>query len=471
MYQKMGFGKKSVFFTVLLFGIVLMNGAEVSIVRAQNDHHLSNETYKQNVVQKISDLVKDNYVFPELAKTYSKEMMRHYEEGLYNSITEDSAFASKISDDLRVITHDAHFYVRLKETSDMEEATESTLRHPIRYHFLGLKENKGFAKLEWMEGNIGYLKLNRFYYYPDIRGMVNLTMTFLENANAIIIDIRDNGGGSGDYLSTYFLPHPTQLNSWYSRKYDFLTENWTQHDIGMEPLTDVPLFLLTSDRTFSAAESFAYDMKVRNRAIIIGDSTKGGAHSVDLYQINNKFEIYIPTVRAVNPVTGGNWEGSGVIPDILVPASSALDTAFVMAKKAGAVYNMGREDKLKQAVKEMEIHIKRAESLLRGNKDVEGNAALDSVFQVAFRYDLVNEFFMDVLAYNYLSGADEQILYAVLKKKIEFFPKSPSAFESLADAYFRNNKKSEAIDFYKKVLKLDPENTNASKMLKRLQEK
>ena len=88
-------------------------------------------------------------------------------------------------------------------------------------------------------------------------------MKFLGNANAIIIDLRENGGGSEDYLSSYFLTYPTQLNSWYSREDDFLTEYWTFQDIGVKRLVDVPLFILTSKRTFSASESFAYDMKVR----------------------------------------------------------------------------------------------------------------------------------------------------------------------------------------------------------------
>ncbi len=133
----------------------------------------------------------------------------------------------------------------------MGEKTESSLHHPIRYHRLGIKENNGFSKLEWIEGNIGYLDIRRFYLISDIREMVNAAMKILSNADVIIIDLRENGGGSGDYLSSYFLEHPTQLNSWYSREDDFLTEVWTSQEIGVERLTEVPLFLLTSKRTFS----------------------------------------------------------------------------------------------------------------------------------------------------------------------------------------------------------------------------
>ena len=79
-------------------------------------------------------------------------------------------------------------------------------------------------------------------------------------------------------------------------------------------------------------------MKAKGRATIIGDTTRGGAHHVDSFKINDRFEIYLSTGKAVNPLTGANWEGVGVIPDIVVPAEFALDTAIVYAKKAAEKY-------------------------------------------------------------------------------------------------------------------------------------
>ena len=299
--------------------------------------------------------------------------------------------------------------------------------------------------------------------------MVIGAMRFLSNADAVIIDIRENGGGSGDCLSSFFLEPSTQLNSWYSREDDFMTEFWTFEEPGARQLAGVPLFVLTSGRTFSAAESFAYDMKARERATIIGDPTKGGAHSVDLYTIDDQFEIYISTARAINPVTGGNWEGTGVIPDVPVPSGSALDTALVLARKAAAEYAKAKEEKLKSAVEEMQILMDRAEMLFRDNDNDEASAALDSLFRIAGERGLVNEFFIDVLAYNYFSKEDEQILYAILKKKVEHFPTSPTAHATLGYAYFKNDKKESAIASYENVLILDPDNRNAAKMIERLQ--
>jgi tetratricopeptide (TPR) repeat protein len=209
-------------------------------------------------------------------------------------------------------------------------------------------------------------------------------------------------------------------------------------------------------------------MKARERATIVGEPTKGGAHSVDLFKIDDRFEIYIPTARAINPITGENWEGTGVIPDVPIPSESALETAIELAKEAGAKFAKEKEAKLKSAVEEMQILMDRAEILYRENKQNEAGTALDSVFRIAEKNNLINEFFMDVLAYNYFSGKDEQILYAILKKKIELFPKSPTAYQALGYAYYKNNKTELAIKNFENVLKLDPDNRNAKKMIKRL---
>jgi tetratricopeptide (TPR) repeat protein len=434
----------------------------------QQDQSLNDAESRANILRQIAGLLETKYVLSDLAPKYAAEFAKRCEHGAYDNYSNPKEFAEKVTEDLVEITHDRHTNFRLIESSGIGEKPTSSLHHPLRYHQLILKENCGFSKLEWIDGNIGYLDIRRFNVFPDVRDRVIGAMRFLENADAIIVDLRENGGGSGDYLSSYFLKHPTQLTSWYSREDDFLSEFWTSKDIGMEPLTDVPLFVLTSDRTFSASESFAYDMKVRGRATIVGEPTKGGAHSVDLYRIDGRFEIYLSTARAINPVTGGNWEGVGVVPDVRVPAAAALETAVELARRAAAEYAKKREARLKPAVETMQVQMDRAESLFRENNVADATAALDAVFRLAEDFHLLNEFFMDVLAYNFRSREDEQILYAILKRKIDDFPESPTAHESLAAAYARNDRKELAIAQYEKVLKLDPDNRNASKMIKRL---
>jgi len=164
-------------------------------------------------------------------------------------------------------------------------------------------------------------------------------------------------------------------------------------------------------------------MKVRRRATLVGDSTKGGAHDVDYFKIDDQFEMYLSTGRGVNPLANTNWEGIGVIPDILVPASSALDTAIVLARAAAEQFGKGKELQLKRAVDAMQVHLDRAEKLYRERKDRPAKAVLDSVFHIGKKSGLITEFFINVLAYNYLSRGNERILIAVLSKNTEFFPR------------------------------------------------
>jgi len=439
----------------------------ISPLAAQNNS-IANQTYKDSVLKKVSNLIEEKYVLPEKAGIVANNFDEICQSGAYNLITNEENFTRQVTNDLISIANDKHIKLRIRKASELGETSEGPLHHPIRYHVLGIKENKGFHKLEWIDGNIGYLDLRRFYYFPDIRDRVSGAIAFLSQADAIIIDIRKNGGGSGDYLSSYFLPHSTQLNGWYSREEDFLTEFWTREDIGMEPLLEVPLFILTSDETFSAAESFAYDLQVRGRAILIGDSTKGGAHSVDLYPIDHQFEIYIPTARAINPVTGKNWEGIGVIPDILVDMESVLDSAIVLAKKAAIEYREKIEVDLTFSVDKMQEYLERSEFLLQENNYQRAAIALDSVFVIAKEFNLLNHFFIDVLAYDYASQNKNEMLIAVLEKKIELYPNFPEAYETLAYAHYKKMDRDKAITYYKLILELDPGNRNARRMIEKI---
>jgi tetratricopeptide (TPR) repeat protein len=209
-------------------------------------------------------------------------------------------------------------------------------------------------------------------------------------------------------------------------------------------------------------------MKSRKRATIVGEPTKGGAHSVDLFGIDDQFEFYISTSRAVSPVTGGNWEGTGVIPDIRVPAAAALDAAVVEAKKAAEAYGGGKDAGLKKAVEEMQTLADNAAKLYREGKKEAADAALDSLFKIAQNNGLVSQFFLEVFAYNFQSAQDEQMLLAILKKNIEFFPESFTAYELLASVYASRGNKELALRYFQKVLTLDPGNRNAAKMIKEL---
>jgi tetratricopeptide (TPR) repeat protein len=435
---------------------------------AQRPPSLADRDYRDGVLRKVADLVESKYVLADRAKDFAEAFRRACRSGTYDALTEARGFAEKVTADLIAITRDKHLNFRAVVPSDVGEKAAGSLHHPVRYFLLRLKENAGFFKLEWIEPGIGYLDLRRFYSFDQARDMAIAAMTFLANARAIIVDVRENGGGSGDYLSSYFLPYPTQLSGSLSRQTGILTESWTRRDIGTEPRLDVPLFILTGPNTFSAAESFAYDVQTRKRAILVGEPTKGGAHSVDVFAVDDQFEFYISTERAVSPVTGGNWEGTGVIPDIRVPAASALETALAEARKAVEARDKDRNAGLNKAVEEMQTLADDAARLYREGKAKEAAAALDGLLEKARKAGLISEFFLGVFAYNFQSSEDERMYFAILEKNVELFPNSFTACELLASVYASRGKTKLALEYFRKVLELDPGNRNAVKMIQEL---
>ncbi|MBN1224803.1 MAG: hypothetical protein JXB23_16265 [Candidatus Aminicenantes bacterium] len=454
--------------TGLFFAAILGILQTAFFASAQQPKSLSDRAYKEGVLQKIASLLESKYVLSDKAKGFADEFKAKCASGAYDSYASAKEFAERITADLIAITHDKHLNFRVMVSSDIGEKAAGSLHHPVRYFRLRKKENAGFYRLDWIEPRIGYIDLRRFYSFDQAKDMAVAAMKFLADARAIIVDIRENGGGSGDYLSSYFLPYPTRLSGSYSRQDNSLTEIWTRRDIGMEPRLDVPLFILTGPNTFSAAEYFAYDMQSRKRATIVGEPTKGGAHSVDLFGIDDQFEFYISTERAVSPVTGGNWEGTGVIPDIRVPAASALDAALVEAKKAAEAYGRTEDTRLKKAVDEMQALADESAELFREGKNQAAAAALDSLLKIARNAGLVSQFFLEVFAYNFQSPQDEQMQLVILEKNVAFFPESFTACDRLASAYHSRGKSDLALKYFRKVLELDPANRNAIRMIEEL---
>jgi len=151
----------------------------------------------------------------------------------------------------------------------------------------------------------------------------------------LIVDVRKNRGGTPDgvqlWHSHLFPDSDTHLNDIFHTDTGGIRQYWTLAHVPGPRYLDRPVYLLTSAFTFSAGEEFAYNLKALRRATLIGETTRGGAHPTDVLPITPTLEITVPIARSVNPITGTNWEGSGVEPDVAVPADEAFDVAYRMA--------------------------------------------------------------------------------------------------------------------------------------------
>lgn len=276
----------------------------------------------------------ESYVFPDVAKKMEDAVRARQKKGEYDSITDGNAFAKMLTDNFQEVSHDKHLRVDFSPAPMPERPPGPDPDSVARYRKQMERTNCGFDKVEILSGNIGYLKFDMFAD-PDVCGATAVAaMNFLANVDAVIIDLRENGGGDPKMIaliSTYLFSKPTHLNDLWERKSDTTEQYWTLPYVPGTRLDDKPAFVLTSSQTFSGAEEFSYNLKNLKRATLVGETTGGGAHPVSGHRIDDHFMIGVPFARAINPISKTNWEGTGVEPDVKVPAAEALASAEKLA--------------------------------------------------------------------------------------------------------------------------------------------
>jgi retinol-binding protein 3 len=344
-YSKRGIMQKIQFWFVtalMLSGIMIANSAAAQdVMPFGSPPVVLDSTTRAEMVADLAEAVAVNYVDAALAEQMAAALREQLANGAYDSYTDAAAFATALSNDLRAIYDDKHLSVAplllppgMDANAPPPMPTAETMREQGR---IG---NFGFVAIERLLGNIGYLNLRTFAPLsiddqPIARDAAAAAMNALAGSSAIIVDLRDNNGGDPrtvQFLLSYlFGDEPVHLNSIYNRVEGETTEFWTLADIPGERMPDVPVYVLTSSATFSAAEEFAYDLQTQQRATIVGEVTGGGANPVAGFPINGTLMATIPTGMAINPVTGTNWEGVGVQPDVAVAATEALKTAHLLA--------------------------------------------------------------------------------------------------------------------------------------------
>jgi hypothetical protein len=300
---------------------------------AAMDKKLDSET-RLRVLDAIVAKLTELYVFPDVAKKMEHALREHQKTGAYDAIIDARAFADLLTEQLQAVSHDRHLRVSFMPMplpqGDPEPSAEDKAR--MREHME--KVNCGFEKAERLDSNIGYIKFN-FFGDTEVCGpKATAAFASLGDVDAIIFDLRDNGGGQPEmvaFVTSYLFAKKTHLNDIYERKANKTTQYWTKPDVPGKKLAKQPVFVLTSHNTFSGAEEFTYNLKNLKRATIVGETTGGGAHPTQGARLDDHFAIGVPFARAINPITKTNWEGTGVEPDVKVPADQALETAKKLA--------------------------------------------------------------------------------------------------------------------------------------------
>jgi len=289
---------------------------------------------RHRVVRAAIENLNKYYVEPKMATRMADALLRHERAGDDNAITDPETFATVLTDQLQNASHDRYVGVMYGTEPTVSSPRAPAPAEVAEYRRRMIESNCTFEKIEILPHNIGYLKFNSFPDAVVCGSMASRAMKQLNGADAIIFDLRDNSGGYANMvalLATYLFDRPTHLNDFYNRGENSTEQSWTLEPIPGNKLADKPVFILTSPRTFSAAEAFSYDLKMLQRATLVGETTSGRGHLGAVHRMDDRFAIRIPEIKVTNPISKTNWEGTGVAPDVKVKAADALQTAKRLA--------------------------------------------------------------------------------------------------------------------------------------------
>jgi hypothetical protein len=299
-----------------------------------------NSEEQKQTIDKAFTLLKTNYIFPDVIPVMEKEIYRKLTAGEYAKFSTLEDFIRSLNTDLELLSRDRHidiFFdpVRVKLIMAEEKGDQKKPGNAPEFLQRAKYENYMVRKTERLDGNVGYLKFNAFVDTALSKKTLMAAMNLIANSEALVIDLRQNGGGDAKalaFLLSYFLPDSTLISKGRSRSSSSLTLNYLTREPSITGFRkDMPVYVLVSKRTSSAAEAFAYTLQSYKRALIIGEVTNGEANPGYLFPINSEMYIMIPAFENINPVTKTNWQGRGVVPDILIQSDKALMAAQVNA--------------------------------------------------------------------------------------------------------------------------------------------
>jgi hypothetical protein len=293
------------------------------------------EQARQDVVAKLSGALRERYVFADVGERAAARISAASAAGEYSTLADPASFAARLQADVDAVAHDKHLHIMAMNAPPPGPPPGAQPRP---------RAEGGIVRADRLPGGVGYIEVAGFPPPDGFKPAIDRAMSALAGSKALIIDIRRNGGGappSVAYLVSFLLApgEAVPINDIVSRVAG--TTKFTRESFRREPtpvsFAGLPVYVLTSSRTFSGGEEFAYDVKSLKRGVLVGEVTGGGANPTGPVPLGNGFMASIPFGRAENPITKTNWEGRGVEPDRKVPAADALKVALQELRQQPAV--------------------------------------------------------------------------------------------------------------------------------------
>ncbi|KAI8818595.1 ClpP/crotonase-like domain-containing protein [Fimicolochytrium jonesii] len=304
---------------------------------------VSAPTKYQAPVGVLIERLRQHYVFPDVGEQIAAHIKEKFDAGAYESVDDEAKLAEVLSKDLLAVNNDGHLGVRFQNEEfeeDSQPCVEESLpideEDPISEMWSGGGLiNYGVKRVEVLKGGVGLLELQGFFPLAVAGPMITAAFTLLANTSALIIDLRANFGGDGecgDFVLSHLVPRAIHTNDVYWRPSNKTQQLRTFSYVSAPRyLAKRPVYVLTSERTFSCAEKFSGTAQALGRAVVIGENTGGGGHPCHWFKMSKHLQASISIGCTTNRALGRGWEGVGVKPDVECKPESVLDVAYRMA--------------------------------------------------------------------------------------------------------------------------------------------
>ena len=430
---------------LLLITTILFN---YQVLTAQ-DNSLT-EKYKEQAIHKLSQLMNDFYVFPEVAKLTEAHLLKQLKKGHFEQFKNDETFAAALTESVQSINKDKHMRIRKNRAyAAPENSPNRKIEERLDQINRSRKSNYGFSTVKIMDGNVGYLDLRGFAGLENGKAFADASMKLMSRTDAIIIDLSKNGGGSPDmvqYLCSYFFSNKVHLNSLYYREGNKTIEFWTLDKVDGAKMPDVPLFVITSSKTFSGAEEFSYNMQTQKRATLVGQTSGGGANPGGTMGINENLYVFIPTGKAINPITNTNWEGVGVIPEIKTTVEETLNKTHKLAIEAAKAYRLKTKEKYSK------LYLDLSNNLDQYTPEKSEDAILQELKKCK-DVNLFEEWDINGLGYEYLMEHNKpKVAESIFRANTILHPNSANVFDSYAESLMKNGDLESSLINYQKAV-------------------
>jgi hypothetical protein len=320
-------------FQCICFSLCLIT----SVALAQSEPYPITQEIKQLVINRAASIFQERHVIPEIGEEYAIALRQNLASGTFDEVTTGREFMIAMDRILWPIDTDGHVWINFYSADIPADYSGDFENVPpeqtAEAETLAKRRNFGFEKVERLRGNIGYIDYRAFTDGNGSKDALAAAMTFVQHTGALIIDLRQNGGGSPEIVTeflSYFLEPANALISTFVDRVGAVTGEYRVSDELLGPMYGEtrPVFVLNSRNTYSGAEAFGYTLQVRDRARIVGEKTRGGARPNYTYRVHPRFMVAVPVWQSVDSVTNSNYEETGIIPDYEMPSEESFSFAY-----------------------------------------------------------------------------------------------------------------------------------------------